>query len=85
MNAPANVPHDGRVYRLRSAAAFPQFDFEWHPGTKRVYLIRKGVVPLIGEPFAFEVEDEGAAHNAVLIFLRGYRAARIFEPGAKHV
>lgn len=72
-----NAPHDSRVFHLRSPAAFPHFRFEWHPGARRVYLIRLNVEPLMGEPFAFEIDNEGAAWNAVLIFLRGYRAAAV--------
>lgn len=56
---------------------FPQFRFEWHPGAKRVYLIRVGGVPIVGEPIAFEVTTHGGAQNAVLIFLRGYRQAKL--------
>lgn len=54
----------------------PQYRFEWHPKIKKVYLIRVGAVPEIGEMFAHEIETEGAAWNAVLIFLRGYRIAK---------
>jgi hypothetical protein len=58
-----------------AAPAFPQFRFEWHPSTKRVFIIRQSA-PTIGEPIAFEIADHGAAHNAALIWLRGYRAAQ---------
>jgi hypothetical protein len=73
------APHDARVFHIKTPA-FPQFRFEWHPGVKRVYIIRLGVEPLMGEPFAYEIDDEGAARNAVLIFLRGYKAASIWKP-----
>lgn len=53
-----------------------QFRFEWHPVKKKVYLVRVGVVPEIGEAFAHEIENEGAAWNAVLIWMRGYRTAK---------
>ena len=56
---------------------FPQFRFEWHPGTRRVYLIRVGATPVIGEAMAFEITTHGAAQNAVLIWLRGYRQAKL--------
>jgi hypothetical protein len=56
---------------------FPQFRFEWHPGVKRVYVVRVGVTPEIGEAIAFEIADHGAAYNAVLIYLRGYRQAKL--------
>jgi hypothetical protein len=60
----------GQVYIIKTPS-FPQFQFEWHPGVKRVYLTR--ISPTIGEPIAFEITTHGAAQNAVLIFLRGYR------------
>lgn len=61
---------------------FPQFRFEWHPGAKRVYLIRVG--GSIGEPIAFEITTHGAAQNAILIWLRGYRqrSLELEEPTA---
>jgi len=62
----------GMVAHIKQPS-YPQFRFEWHPGTKTVYIIRIGRVPLIGDPIAMNVEDQGAAHNAVLIFLRGYK------------
>ena len=58
------------------APNFPQFRFEWHPAKSKVYLIRDGVVPEVGEVFAHDVTSFGAAQNAVLIWLRGYRTAR---------
>jgi hypothetical protein len=58
------------------APTIPQFRFEWHPKIKKVYLIRVGAIPEIGEMFAHEIETEGAAWNSVLIFLRGYRTAK---------
>jgi hypothetical protein len=54
----------------------PQFRFEWHPDKKTVYLIDLHSTPLIGEAIAFEVPNKGAAHNSVLIYLRGYRRAK---------
>lgn len=56
---------------------FPQFRFEWHPETRRVYLMRENVKPLIGEPIAFEITTHGDAFNAVQIYLRGYRQAKL--------
>lgn len=64
------------IYHIQTPT-FPQFRFEWHPGTRRVYLIRLGAVPLVGEPMAFEVKTHGDAQNAVLIWLRGYRQAKL--------
>ena len=71
MGLQAALANEG-IYHIK-APTFPQFRFEWHIGARRVYLIRDGAVPVIGEPIAFEVKDHGAAQNAVLIFLRGYR------------
>lgn len=67
--------HDARIYHIK-APTFPQFRFEWHPNTKRVYLVRLSVAPAIGDPIAMEIESHGAAQNAVLIWLRGYREAK---------
>ena len=79
---PGLRPSAGRVFLIKSPAAFPDFRFEWHPEIKRVYLIRLNVPKeeMMGEPFAFDIDNEGAAYNAVLIFLRGYRAAQTLMP-----
>jgi hypothetical protein len=61
-----------QIYHIKTPT-FPQFRFEWHPGARRVYLIRVGAAPVIGEAMAFEVKTHGDAQNAVLIWLRGYR------------
>ena len=63
-------PAEREVYVIKTPT-FPQFQFEWHPGARRVYLTRIGST--IGEPIAFEVRDHGQAQMAVLHFLRGYR------------
>jgi len=55
---------------------YPQFRFEYHPFKKKVYIIRVGILPEIGEAFAHEIETEGAAWNAALIWLRGYKEAK---------
>jgi len=52
---------------------FPQYRFEWHPQTRKVYLIRVGTQPLIGEILAEHAETHGHAYNFVQTFLRGYR------------
>lgn len=64
-----------KIYHIKAPMA-PQFRFEWHPKAKKVYLIVIGAEPEIGEAFAHEIENEGAAWNAVLIWLRGYRTAK---------
>jgi hypothetical protein len=52
---------------------FPHLRFEYHPETKRVYLIRLTVQPLIGDLIAQNVPDHGSAINTVNVWLRGYR------------
>lgn len=59
-----------------AAPTFPQFRFEYHPQKRRVYLARVGAKPEIGEVLAHEIDNDGAAQNAVLIWLRGYRTAK---------
>lgn len=81
MNAFVNIPHDERVLHLKSSASVSHLRFEWHPGKRIVYAIWLESTPLIGEPIAYTIDNEGAAHNAVLIFLRGYKAASIWKPG----
>lgn len=55
----------------------PQFRFEWHPGKKIVYVIRLDVTPLIGEAIAHDIENSGSAINAMLIWCRGYKTAKL--------
>lgn len=64
---------------------FPQFHFEWHPGTRKVYLARLGTVDaegkfvpavnrrVIAEILAEHAETHAHAYNFVQTFLRGYR------------
>lgn len=63
------------------APSVPKFRFEWHSQKRRVYLIRVGGKPEIGEVIAFDIETHGDAINAVNIFLRGYNEGRV--PGVK--
>jgi hypothetical protein len=67
---PLHAAQPGQILIIKTPT-FPQFQFEWHPGAKRVYLTRIGAT--VGEPIAFEITTHGAAQNAVLIWLRGYR------------
>lgn len=62
------------------APSLPEFIFEWHPQTRKVYSIRQGTVPTVGEVLALEVLDHGSAINAVNIWIRGYQAARSSVP-----
>jgi hypothetical protein len=54
---------------------WPKFRFEWHPATKRVYYVHDRS-PNVGRLLAMHIDSDGAAQNAVLIFLRGYQEAR---------
>jgi hypothetical protein len=47
--------------------------FEWHPETKRLYMIRLGGPLQIGEPIAYDVVTEGMAINYCQCWLRGWR------------
>ena len=69
--AEPNIPA-GMVAHIKQPS-FPQFRFEWHPEAKKVFIIRLGRTPLIGDPIAMDIENHGAAVNAVLIYLRGYK------------
>ncbi len=55
---------------------WPDFRFEWHPGAERVYVIRVGVKPMMGDPIAFDIEDAKSAKDSVTQWLRGYTAAK---------
>lgn len=58
----------------------PDYRFEWHIAKQNVYVIdiaageRSGRV--VGNAIAFNIENEGAANNAVLIWCRGFFAGR---------
>lgn len=73
-----------KILHIKSPA-WPGLRFEFHPGKRKVYVIRIGAKPEIGEVFAHDIETEGAAHNAVLIWLRGYRTAKgeMWDDGGK--
>ena len=63
-------PPPGAIITISAPNALMRF--EWHPKKKRVYMIRLSD-PTIGEPIAYDICDHGAAWNAVLIYLRGFR------------
>lgn len=77
-----SVGADTQIYHIKTPK-FPQFRFEWHPTKTTVYLVRIGQVPEIGEPIAENADDHGRAQMAVLIWLRGYRAAKAETIGAQ--
>ena len=64
---------------------WPDFRFEWHDGVKRVYVVRVGVVPMMGDPIAFDIKDTKSAKNAVIQWLRGYTAAKHEFAEVSHV
>lgn len=67
------------VYHIKQPL-YPQYRFEWHPQARKVYLIRTGRVPLIGEVIAEHAETHGHALNFVQTFLRGYREGQAPTP-----
>jgi hypothetical protein len=71
----AKEPEPGQVYRIGSKLS--EFIFEYHPETKRVYMGRVGIKPMIGELVADNIVTHGDALNAVLVWHRGYRTAKL--------
>ena len=61
-----------KIYHIKQPN-FPEYRFEWHPQARKVYLIRLGREPLIGEVIAEHAETHGHAFNFVQTFLRGLR------------
>jgi hypothetical protein len=57
------------------------YRFEWHPQKRKVYLVRRGRDPEIGEILAEHANTHGEAINFVQTFLRGYREGQ--APGVK--
>lgn len=75
-------PHpsgQAKIYHIKQPA-FPQYRFEWHPQSRKVYLIRTGRTPLVGEILAEHAETHGAAYNFVQTFLRGFREGQMPMP-----
>ena len=66
---------DTVIFHIKTPS-WPQFRFEYHATKRKIFLIRVGVKPEIGEVFAHNIDTEGAAYNAVMIWLRGYRTAK---------
>jgi len=50
--------------------------FEWHPESRNVYYADLRQARPVGEIVAYHVDTHGAAHNAVNVFLRGFRLAQ---------
>ena len=75
-------PKPGQILNISSPLTHCRF--EWHPLSARVYILRTGTIPIIGDPIATDIIDHGSAINAVLIFCRGYREAQaVLSLGAK--
>lgn len=69
------TPLEGRTLRIKQPQ-FPQFEFHWHPGVKKLFLIRTTAAKPEAEVVAENVDSSGYAHNMALMFLRGYREGR---------
>lgn len=67
---------DGEILHFKQGRV-PELRFEWHPISKVVYVVQVDVPLVQADPFAWGVEDHGAAWNAVLIWCRGYIAHKI--------
>lgn len=80
----------GQVLKLPERIAkftqprLPQFLFEWHPKAEKVYVIRIGVVPAVGEVIGFHIKDHGQASNCVLTWCRGYLTRDVEIRGDPH-
>jgi hypothetical protein len=66
------------VIRVIQNAAMPQFRFEWHPETGKVYWMSRPVPGQSVQAFvlAEHCDTEGRAFGFVQTFCRGYRAAK---------
>ena len=66
---------EGRVFHMR----MPQvtaYRFEWHESSKKVYHVRIGQQPEIGEIVMDGANNELTAKTAVMLWCRGYLEAR---------
>lgn len=81
-------PHptgDKQPYLHIKQPNFPQFRFEWHPQKRKVYLVRLGRTPLIGEILAENAETHGDAYNFVQTWLRGFREGQTPDVSKPHL
>ena len=65
-----------RVLHIRNPKFSDRYRFEWHPGARKVYLVRIGTIPEHAERLADNIETHGDAINAMLIWSRGYAEGR---------
>lgn len=74
----AGKPADPNAICHMTQPGLPDFRFEWHPGKKIVYVINDAMGRRTGRVTAngigWNVQTEGDANNAVLLWCRGYRA-----------
>jgi len=66
-----SVPLDAKIMHIRTGS-LPQYRFEWHPNSKKLYYIRIGGEKEIGELLSDIIEDQGQATMAVMYFSRGF-------------
>ena len=68
-----------KVFHMRQGS-LPQFRFEWHPVKQIVYVIDIAMGERTGRPtgnaIAHNIDNDGAAWNAVLIWCRGFKAGK---------
>jgi len=81
----ANPTGAGQPYLHIKQPNFPQYRFEWHPQTRKVYLARMNVKPVVGEIIAEHVETHGHAFGAVQTWLRGYHEGRAPDIAKPHL
>lgn len=67
---------DGTIAWIKQPEFEKLYRFEYHPQTRKVFVIRLWEKVRICDPIAIDVKDLGSGVNAVLIYLRGYREAR---------
>jgi hypothetical protein len=78
-----NTPeHEPNAILRMTTQNYPDFVFEWHPTVQKVFVIRLKkdengeLLPnQKGEIVAFNIDNQGAAQNSMLIWLRGYQTA----------
>lgn len=73
----------GMVSHLQSPA-LTEYSFEWHPETQKVYAIRLGVNPTIGELIFHPVGDQTTFSRVVEIWIKGYREGNVRRIGEQH-
>ena len=61
-----------QVYHMRSLAPGTPA-FEWHPLSRKLYVIVERAGKTVGEVAAFNIDKHGDAINARLIWLRGFQ------------